>query len=460
MTFNIKELRFDGEHGRDEFRRAQIADKVIRLLTSEIDVSPMVIDGAWGTGKTEFTHKLINRLKDQMPEHRAVYIDAFRADHADDPLMTILAEVATLIPEKEVQSFFDKAIPVIRYGIKATLKAGVSHLLRQNADDIAGDLEKNLEQAANDAIDASVRTMLKDHERAEQSLIALQKLLEDIAKDHPIVIFIDELDRCRPDYAVNVLEVIKHTFNVKGVSFVLITKISQLRAAINHQYGAVIDSQRYLDKFLKFRFELPSEVSGRAGYGEKRLLASVEHFAHLVASSDVLYETELNNTGRASFSFVSQLIRVNQLSLREVETFTRHLEIYHSLSNGLKSHIILGLQLLRLFGVFVFCFKHEVYDDIQSGCTDAKMIVELFGVTTLPEYEEYYSSLEHTVILGVLLAQRSASNTDLFIPNDKNIRECWKADFDRYFDGNGIPADVWKPVKEVFSVLSLSSGSR
>jgi hypothetical protein len=45
MTCNINELRFDGENGRDESRRAQVADKVIRLLTSEVDVSPMVVDG-------------------------------------------------------------------------------------------------------------------------------------------------------------------------------------------------------------------------------------------------------------------------------------------------------------------------------------------------------------------------------------------------------------------------------
>ncbi|WP_320821119.1 P-loop NTPase fold protein [Thalassolituus sp.] len=445
---------------RDEFNRVGIAESLIKLLTAPVDISPMVVDGDWGTGKTEFCQKLIHKFETEHQNYQLLHVDAFQADHADDPLMTILAAVAGLLPEGDKkQGFLKTAIPVVRYGLQTAFKAGVSHVLKENADDIADGLEQHLQDSANKAIDASVAAVLKDHEKAKQNLKALQSTLAELAKDSPIVIFIDELDRCRPDFAVQMLEVIKHTFDVENVKFVLVTNTKQLRAAINHSYGPMVDAQRYLDKFLKFRFELPSEVSGRAGYGEDRLLASVEHFANLLASSGVLSKTDLSNTDWSTFGFVCQLIRVNQLSLREVETFTRHLEIYHSLSQGLEADIPWGYMLLRLFSVFLFCFKHDVYDDIQSGCTDAKVITPLLGVTKLPDYEEPYYSPEHAVTLGVLLAQRSTSNAELFIPNEENIRECWKADFDRYFV-HGTPADVWKPVKEVFSVLSLSSGSR
>jgi hypothetical protein len=457
MTCNINELRFDGENGRDEFRRAQVADKVIRLLTSEVDVSPMVLDGDWGTGKTEFCQKLIHKFKSEHHDYQLLYVDAFQADHADDPLMTILAAVAGLLPEgNKKDGFLKKAIPVARYGFQTVIKAGVSYLLKKNADEIFDGLEEHLQDSANKAIDASVAAVLKDHENAKKNLEALQSALAELAKDSPIVIFIDELDRCRPDFAVHMLEVTKHTFDVENVKFVLVTNTKQLRAAINHSYGPLVDAQRYLDKFLKFSFRLPAEVSGRAGYGEGRQLASIKHFANLVATSAVLSETKLNNTDWACFGFVSQLIRINQLSLREVETFTRHLEIYHSLSQGLEAKIIFGYQLLRLFSVFVFCFRHDVYEDIQSGYTDAKVIAPLFGVTTLPDYEVSASG-EHAVMIGVMLAQRALLNAESFMPNDKNIQECWRIDFIHYFERRGIPSDVWQPAKEVFSVLSLSS---
>ncbi|MBJ6977682.1 P-loop NTPase fold protein, partial [Vibrio cholerae] len=76
-----------------------------------------------------------------------------------------------------------------------------------------------------------------DHVEAESSLQALQQALKSIAEQKPIVLFIDELDRCRPNFSVLMLETIKHTFDVEGVQFVLITNTNQLKASINHCYG-------------------------------------------------------------------------------------------------------------------------------------------------------------------------------------------------------------------------------
>lgn len=461
MALNQKELRFDGENGRDEFNRARVADQVIRLLTSDIDISPMVIDGDWGTGKTEFCHKLINRFRSVHENYQILYVDAFQADHANDPLMTILAAVASLIPEGEKkQSFIEKAIPVARYGFKTLLKAGASHLLRENADDIADGLEEQLQEAANKAIDASVAAVLKDHEKASQNLRALQDTLAELAKDRPIVIFIDELDRCRPDFSVHMLEVIKHTFDVENVKFVLVTNTRQLRAAINHSYGPTVDAQRYLDKFLKFSIKLPTEVYGRSGYYEEQLLAAVEHFLKLMSSSSALTDTDLNDPNKALFRYISHLIRVNELSLREVETLARHLEIYHSLSQGLGSNRVYGYRLLSIFAVLVFCFRQDIYEDIQSGRTRAEVVAEYFGVSALPEYDVSKFMREHALTLGVILGQSAKYSSEIFTPEEDVFRECWRNDFGRYFDGMGAPSDLWKPIKDVFSVLSLSGQSR
>lgn len=89
------------------------------------------------------------------------------------------------------------------------------------------------------------------------------------------MLFVDELDRCRPDFAVNMLEIIKHTFNVKGVQFVLVTNTQQLRSSINHCYGETVDAQRYLDKFLKYSFSLP-QVQGLNTYQETSV--SLSHY--------------------------------------------------------------------------------------------------------------------------------------------------------------------------------------
>ena len=77
-----------------------------------------------------------------------------------------------------------------------------------------------------------------------------------VQTDKHIVIFVDELDRCRPDYAVKVLERIKHLFEAPGLVFVLATNREQLCHSINALYGAKFDADTYLRRFIEFDFTL------------------------------------------------------------------------------------------------------------------------------------------------------------------------------------------------------------
>lgn len=456
---DLATLTFNGANGRDEFQRVQVAEKVIKLLTAPIDVSPMVIDGDWGTGKTEFCHKLINKFRDEHKGYRLLYVDAFQADHADNPLLTVLSGVIGLLPEESQKSALrKKAMPVVRFAAAAVGKAVVSHVLKQSADDLAEGLEKSLQDAADQAIDASVKALLKDHEEAQKNLQALQTTLESIAKDAPIVIFIDELDRCRPDFAVQMLEVIKHTFNVDGLQFVLVTNTRQIKAAINHRYGHQVDAQRYLDKFLKFGFKLPDFVVGHRGYDDDRVLVAVEHFSRLLGQSESLKGTAFAAQTDWVFGFTKSLVQQNRLSLREVETFIRHLEIYHQLCEGLKSNAIKGLQILRIFGVFIFCFHPDISESLERNSADADKLAALFGISSLPDYRSEISRQSYLPGVAVMLAQTSAINSAKYLPADDNEDEksYWQQDRSSYFAGGWAHLDhVHTPVKEAIRCLQL-----
>lgn len=445
---------FQGENGRDEFRREQIADKVISLLTSDIDISPMVIDGHWGTGKTEFCHKLMGKFNAEHENYRLLYIDAFQADHADNPLLTILAEVLSLLPDGEQKkSLREKIIPVVRYGIKTTLKAGVSHLLRENADDIAAGLEEHLQKAADKAIDASVMAMLKDHEEAQRNLKALQSLLAEVAEDNPIVIFIDELDRCRPNFAVQMLEVIKHTFHVENVKFVLITNTAQLRAAINHSYGPLVDAQRYLDKFLKFSFCLPNVIPSNSS---EKTLASVKHFNNLISMSTVLKNTSLNNYRSELHEFATTLISHNRLSLRETETFIRYLEIFYTLSNGTSKSSSIGYQLLYAFGVFIFCFQPDLATKIQNRKVDAQQIANILRLEAIFAFDTEYAIHSHNDYIVLFLAKACSLNSEKYELKTAESKKNFE-DLERYYFGlRGFYSnDPFSPVVGAIDVLNL-----
>ena len=92
---------------RDEFKRKEIAKKIVRLLMDD-EFSPMVLDGDWGVGKTEFCHKLINLIDCEQKErskdiarYRCLYIDAFAEDHGDDPLLMLLGNIARFVKDKD-----------------------------------------------------------------------------------------------------------------------------------------------------------------------------------------------------------------------------------------------------------------------------------------------------------------------------------------------------------------------
>jgi hypothetical protein len=442
----LSEITFDQ---RDEFKRKSIAEKVISLLQSEIDISPMVIDGGWGTGKTEFCHKLINMMK-QDESHHLIYVDAFQADHSDEPLLTILAEVLKILPEGEERNgFIQKALPTLRYGAKALFKAGVGHILRQDATDVADDFDKEIQKAADKAIDSSVELMLKDHVKATESLKSLQTALKDIAAKKPIILFIDELDRCRPNFAVNILEIIKHTFTVEGVDFVLITNTQQLKASVNHCYGHAVDAQRYLDKFVKFRFEL-SNFSDRNIHSP--VLASRKHFFTLVQKNKCLPNDCLKNPGFGRA--IEHLVRHHNLSLREIEALVLHIQIVQNLSNSkvFSERNYLGYTLLRLIGVMLVCYRPTLLYELKNGNVDASMLAEFLGVINIPTLKEDANRPDIFELIMVVLAKDCNKNADSYTPSKDQADE-WNSYINRGIMGD-LP-DENEAINEIIETANI-----
>ncbi len=93
----------------------------------------------------------------------------------------------------------------------------------------------------------------------------MTKLLEIINKDKdyslPLFLVIDELDRCRPNYAIEFLEIVKHIFDIPNIIFVIATDSQQLSHAINAVYGDNFASERYLKRFFDQEYTLKTPSS-------------------------------------------------------------------------------------------------------------------------------------------------------------------------------------------------------
>ena len=477
-TQTLENPTFDTQ---DEFKRKPIAENIIRLLTSDIDLSPMVIDGGWGTGKTEFCQKLIRLMQQQHPDYQPVYIDAFRSDHSGEPLLALLAEIIKACtpedtgeqPSEQRKNITRKVAKAAGFVMKTVAKAAVGHVLKQNTDDLAEGLQQiindgqdadSLTETVTDAaatiashtIDATVEALLKEQIEAEKNLETLKACLKELAADKPIILFIDELDRCRPDYAVDMLEVIKHVFDVENVKVVLVTNTKQLRAAINHRYGVEVDAQKYLDKFLKYSFALPDKIVAR--FEEERTLVSVEYFKQLIRNSRMASELQGLIGQRIILNFISDMIERNNISLRETERLVRFLEIYHSLSHGL-GNVIWQYALLRITGVFIFCFHPNLIGDINKNRTEAKDFARLFNIQSLPDTPKNSYFFNRVDIIAVMLIMYSKIEDKRFI-----FQEFYGSDLDNQINEDflqnseiypqGIDG-VFSILKDTFRVLSL-----
>lgn len=445
---------FSGENGRDEFKRELIAEKVITLLTSSLNISPMMIDGNWGAGKTEFCRKLISKFEKEYLNYKLLYIDAFQADHADNPLMTILSSLISLQPDKEKKKkLIEKAVPVIRYGIKTVAKATVSHILRTTSEHIDDDFERLAEEASDKAIDASVKNLLKEHENVKKDLEALKGILTELAEKSSIIIFIDELDRCRPDFAVQMIETIKHTFDISNVKFVLVTNSQQLTAAIHHRYGDQVDARRYLDKFIKFTFSLSEYIAGNYySYELNRGLASVSHFSRLISSSSILQDSFLTNQLYGSYKFAEKLVELNKLSLRDVETFVRHLEIAHTLTRNLNEDIIYGFQILYILGIFIFSYKGDIAKQISINNFNLDQVLPLLGYDKLPNYKNDKYQYPISDIIAIALIRYKNDLLDIDSEFIEYFNEYWYKLFER---GSEIPDTPFIPIREIIWCLQL-----
>ena len=237
-------------------------------LIERID-EPLVIalDDGWGTGKSHFLRLWTGaHRKENGGTAKVIYFDAFEHDYLDDPLVGL---VGAILQEPGELAWQDAALhniksaaskllrPAARIGI-AVATAGTSELAVAAFDPLVQATGKETEKA----IDA----MWAKEASRKQAMRDFRKALSELAKDdtgnpQKLVFIVDELDRCRPDYALSLLEVIKHFFSVPNVHFVLGVNLTALENCVRARYGESTESAQYLQKFLHVKIAFPKTTT-------------------------------------------------------------------------------------------------------------------------------------------------------------------------------------------------------
>lgn len=236
--------------------RQKYANVLTSIVQSYADGFVMAINGEWGTGKTTFVKMWQASL--EMEKFKTVYFNAWENDFDNEPLTAILGELKNLVGSKSesYKSLLTKGAIIAKNILPAVAKGVVGKYLDSGvALDV---IEKSLE-AATELLDNEINEYVSKKQGLADFKIELERFIEKNGDGKPVVFIIDELDRCRPDFAVEVLEKVKHFFSVKGIVFVLSIDKIQLGHSIQGFYGSPnINTKEYLRRFIDIEYELPS----------------------------------------------------------------------------------------------------------------------------------------------------------------------------------------------------------
>ncbi|UWP89794.1 KAP family P-loop NTPase fold protein [Aliiroseovarius crassostreae] len=293
-------------------------EKTGKTLSEVLDriEDPLVValDGRWGTGKSYFLQRWVGAHEHQN-EGKAltVYFDAFANDYQSDPLVSLISTLANRLPGAQ-KSKLQQLQKVAKTFIRPATRLGLN-LASLGAMEVLNDLGDAAVDAVKGEADKTLSAFWEREQGRQAAMEEFHAAIEALTKSEgtdeatPLVIVIDELDRCRPDYALDVLEVIKHFFAVPHVHFVLGVNLKALENSVKARYGAEIDATAYLQKFLSFTLELPDHVEN----GHTRT-PNILAYARQIGEEMGIPNTILPEINEQ----LKVLSRTNHISIREV----------------------------------------------------------------------------------------------------------------------------------------------
>ena len=231
----------------DLFNRQTPVENLKNLIGNLESPAVVAIDGAWGTGKTTFLNLWIQSLlNDELP---VVQFNAWENDFSPNAIVSITHELTAQLRDCDAKfgikdMLREKAVQILKEAATASIKVASGGIL-------------NIESKTNGReIFSEVKAYKEQMDKFRQSLGKLAGSYKN-ANSYPLVIVIDELDRCRPMFAIDILEVAKHLFSTRDVVFVLALNRRELSHSIASVYGERFDSIGYMERFIDVEFHLP-----------------------------------------------------------------------------------------------------------------------------------------------------------------------------------------------------------
>lgn len=354
------------------------------------------IDAEWGMGKTFFIERWAKCLEN---EHLVVKYNAWEHDYKKDALASLILTIV-----KEFEAFLEanstastKSLETLGALKKTTgdvLKSVAPSLVNlatmsliglplgqilikdhsQSKDDEA--IAKGVSALASELTKQMIKTNREEENIIKEFKNTIEKtltLIDTANKKLPIFIFIDELDRCRPNFCVETIECVKHFLDINGVYFIFATDAEQLQNSIGSAYGNHYDAQKYFKKVFNRECSLAEP--------------NYKTYLHYLFSEEADFpETELSNTintfvdsgndaKKSTLTTFEYLARAYALDIRALLALSKDLASMLIVRSGKPTPIVVTIHLLILW----YLDKKAAIKQSKSKTVDEHLIKDNFS---------------------------------------------------------------------------------
>lgn len=401
----------------DKLGREEEIKRLTRLFSIVENQMVLAIDSPWGTGKTTFLKMWESYL--EIYDYTTIYYNSWKNDFVDDPFISFMGEFknqldSTLFNENLKSTISQLGSVVLKNGLAIGLTA-LKNKTGVDFDLLGEDDLKSL-------VDAKLENYCDAKKHVENFKSELKKTAnENFHKTgKPLIIFVDELDRCRPDFAISLLERIKHLMNVENIIFVLGIDKDALSNSIKVIYGEGTDINGYLTRFIDLEYKLNKK------YNEEFIIYLLDkyNFERFSANQPNKHSSHLNFV-----NLCKEIFDIFKFSLRDVEKIITRLNIIM----GDKSFLFQYSNPL-VFALSLRMLDKNVYNNFMMGeMTVDGLINELADKIDIKSWFENEESVGYVVDAYITiivndgerekLRNKSSSNMDMaFIQSIRNIK--------------------------------------
>lgn len=209
----------------------------------------ILLNGAWGSGKSTFLSQLEDKINEDEEVDLFLNYNAYEYDFYDTPYIPFFASIEDKIELGDDLNCLVKITSNFGHTLLFTIYAILNGFYKKNFDIELNDIKDNFLGLENE-------NYKQDFENFKLFKKNIESKVKEVSSNKLQLFVVDELDRCKPNFAIDTLEIVKHFFDIDNCVFIISVDKLQLEESVKTIFGQNMDSEKYFSKFFDYQYNL------------------------------------------------------------------------------------------------------------------------------------------------------------------------------------------------------------